>query len=325
MKSIKQAIKNRLRPFYKTLFRARAKNKILKKENADLKYQLNYLEHHFDIGDMKPAMGVLREFQLAEVDFARNILDILEPYNLELYLEGGALLGAKRHRGFIPWDDDIDIAMARSDYNKLLQILKTDAHFVWIDSSQKSGYYSEYYDKLIRANPHKNIVVRTPHCMHVFNGTCLRDASNLEFFPNDFLKEEVTEAQYLATRDKFINFMRKKHSWQEIFTYYETKWQESGLYSLEPTSRIVPGLGNWDLIMYDFHGFRRYDDVYPLTTIEFEGRKFPCPNKALAILEREYGKNWRDYPKDIGIPHTLLDKNTYFSMIGEPLIDYKDV
>ena len=42
------------------------------------------------------------------------------------------------------------------------------------------------------------------------------------------------------------------------------------------------------------------------------------------ILDREYSKSWRDYPKDIGFPQTLLDRNNYFKLIGEPLIDYKE-
>ena len=273
---------------------------------------------------MKPASGYLREFQLAEVEYARYILDLLKPYDIQMYLEGGALLGAKRHKGFIPWDDDIDIAMARSDYNKLFHALQTDPNFVWIDTTKKSGYYAEYYDKLIRENANKNTVIRTPTCTHVFNGTCLRDAKNLEFFPNDFLKEDVTEEQYLAFRDKAIAFIRKPHAWKELFDFYETTWEESGIFTLEHTSRIVPGLGNWDLTEYGYHGFRHHDDVYPTTTIVFEGKEFPCPNKAEEILNREYGKSWRDYPKDIGFPQTLLDRNKYYTMIGEPLIDYKE-
>lgn len=322
--SVKQLIIKCMGPLYPILFKTRIRNRKLEKEVKNLTFQVNYLKHHCDIGQLKPASGVLREFQLAEVDFADYILGLLKPYDIQMYLEGGALLGAKRHKGFIPWDDDIDVAMARSDYNKLLDVLKTDSNFKWIDSSKKTGYYSEYYDKLIRENPNKNIVVKTPHCMHVFNGTCLRDARNLEFFPNDFLKEDVTEEQYLAFREKVITFMRVPHTWKEIFDFYETSWKESGIYSLEPTSRIVPGLGNWDLTMYGFHGFRNHDDVYPLTTIKFEGKEFPCPNKAEEILNREYGKSWRNYPNDIGIPHTLVDKNRYFEMTGEPLIDFHE-
>ena len=202
-------------------------------------------------------------------------------------------MGAKRHKGFIPWDDDIDIAMARSDYNKLFHALQTDPNFVWIDTTKKSGYYAEYYDKLIRENANKNTVIRTPTCTHVFNGTCLRDAKNLEFFPNDFLKEDVTEEQYLAFRDKAIAFIRKPHAWKELFDFYETTWEESGIFTLEHTSRIVPGLGNWDLTEYGYHGFRHHDDVYPTTTIVFEGKEFPCPSAD---------------PKNLPVAHKLADQ-----------------
>lgn len=323
--NLKKAIIKCMGPLYPILFKKRIECRKLIKENKNLSYQISYLKRHSDISQLKPATGFLREFQLAEVNYARDILDLLKPYDLQMHLEGGALLGAMRHKGFIPWDDDIDVAMSRSDFNKLIHVLKTDPNFTWIDSSQKTGHYLGYYDKLIRSNPNKNIAIRTPHCIHVFNGTSLRDARNLEFFPNDFLKEDVTEEQYLACREKFISFIQEEHSWKEIFDYYETNWEASGIYSLEPTSRIVPGLGNWDLVMYGFHGFRHYDDVYPLKTIIFEGKEFPCPNKTEIILDREYGKHWRDYPNDIGIPHSLVDKNSYFAMIGEPQIDCKEV
>lgn len=331
MKKLKAFIIKCMGPLYGILFKTRIENRRLVKEKKDLEsqineltYQVNYLKHHFDIGQMKPASGYLREFQLAEVEYARYILDLLKPYDIQMYLEGGALLGAKRHKGFIPWDDDIDIAMARADFNKLLHVLQTDPNFVWIDTTQKSGYYAEYYDKNIRANANKNVVLMTPTCVHIFNGTCLRDAKNLEFFPNDFLKEDVTEEQYLAFRDKVIAFIRVPHAWKELFDFYEENWKASGIYSMEPTSRIVPGLGNWDLTEYGYHGFRHHDDVYPTTTIVFEGKELPCPNKAEVILDREYSKSWRDYPKDIGFPQTLLDRNNYFKLIGEPLIDYKE-
>jgi len=59
-----------------------------------------------------------------------NILDeidrICKKYNLKYFLVHGSLLGAVRHKGFIPWDDDLDIAMPRADYNKFMQVCQTE-------------------------------------------------------------------------------------------------------------------------------------------------------------------------------------------------------
>lgn len=50
--------------------------------------------------------------------------------NIDIYLYGGTLLGAIRHQGFIPWDDDIDVALSRTDYNKLLSVVKKNNNMI---------------------------------------------------------------------------------------------------------------------------------------------------------------------------------------------------
>lgn len=64
----------------------------------------------------------LREIQNEELYILKYVVDILEENNLRYSLLGGTLLGAIRHRRFIPWDDDIDIGMPRPDYNKLIKL-----------------------------------------------------------------------------------------------------------------------------------------------------------------------------------------------------------
>lgn len=63
----------------------------------------------------------LREIQLVEVNILKKIAQICETYNWKYFLYYGSLLGAVRHGGFIPWDDDIDIVMPRPDYEKLIE------------------------------------------------------------------------------------------------------------------------------------------------------------------------------------------------------------
>ena len=66
-------------------------------------------------------LSQLRQLQLAELDILKEVVKICDKYSLRYFMIGGTMLGAIRHKGFIPWDDDIDIALPQKDYELFLK------------------------------------------------------------------------------------------------------------------------------------------------------------------------------------------------------------
>ena len=61
-----------------------------------------------------------------DMRIVKAVVEICEKYNLKYYMLGGTMLGAIRHKGFIPWDDDIDLGMPRSDYEEFLKVAQSE-------------------------------------------------------------------------------------------------------------------------------------------------------------------------------------------------------
>lgn len=94
----------------------------------------------------------LRIIKKIELEIALEIKRICEENNINYSLSGGTLIGAVRHKGFIPWDDDIDMAMTRENYDKFLKIApeKIDGNRFYIVNYETDPNVGEPFTKVMR-------------------------------------------------------------------------------------------------------------------------------------------------------------------------------
>ncbi|MDE6655547.1 MAG: LicD family protein [Anaeroplasmataceae bacterium] len=128
----------------------------------------------------------LKKLQDIEIELLQEVDRICQKHNLVYTLAFGTLLGAVRHQGFIPWDDDIDIWMPREDYNKFKEICKTELnekYFYQSHSTDKKYYY--VFDKLRVNNTVFKETFLAKHKMHhgVF----------LDIFPLDYVADKPSK------------------------------------------------------------------------------------------------------------------------------------
>lgn len=95
----------------------------------------------------------LRNLQLVELDIMKLFASICEKHNLRYFLVGGTMLGAIRHKGFIPWDDDMDVGMPRPDYEKFLRIVRDELPdgYDFLNYKQNKEY-KRYFSRLVDKN-----------------------------------------------------------------------------------------------------------------------------------------------------------------------------
>ena len=93
--------------------------------------------------------GVMNDFQAKLLEIFKWLTKFLDKNNIKYYAIGGTMLGAVRHNGFIPWDDDIDIAVPRKDYNRLIELFnKKIDHYILECPNTNDGDYCYNYAKV---------------------------------------------------------------------------------------------------------------------------------------------------------------------------------
>lgn len=251
-----------------------------------------YKKNNIDITTIPPATGQTRDIQLANLALLKELDYVCKQNNLKYWLDGGTLLGAVRHKGFIPWDDDIDVAMLRDDYEKIIDAFKK--------STRNPDIFADY---AIGDRNFAQCIIKVQHkkCPHLF----------VDIFPWErygkrlTIEEQLQKTLYLKSlRTELEKIFKVKEPSSKVRKMICSYMTEKVL-----TNKVTDDKGDyvWGL---DFnHGwsnwFTHYEVLHPLKTIEFEGIEFPCLNDPDAFLSRLYG-DYMAYPKKIGTGHSMF-------------------
>lgn len=263
-----------------------AKREIAKERQENVFYQ--YKKDKIDITKVPPAQGLLRDIQLANLALLKELAYVCEKNNFKYILDAGTLLGAIRHTGFIPWDDDIDILMFREDYEKIVSAFK--------NTTRDSDIYAEYHrDK----DTNSQYFIKIKHKKCPFLG--------VDIFPLDSYGKHLSPKEQLITTNKICKIL--KHLKKEINPNISNKETKTILTKTMKEKILLSSTNeNGDFVYgVDFaHKLKNWfldrDIVLPLRKIQFEDSKYTTVNKPKEFLKNIYD-DYMKYPKKMKILH----------------------
>lgn len=239
-----------------------------------LHYFLNEL---VDIKSVPQATGELSVLQNSDLHMLRIFDAICKKHNFSYWLDYGTLLGAVRHGGFIPWDDDLDVAMLREDYERVLPMLKEEFLKYGIDVDER------------KENLMKRIGVGYQH---------EKTGIWLDVFPVDAVKTDKKR------NDIYYDLCSRMYKYQKFYKKNVLKGDREKL--LKKKKELVFSIetisGNNTVLLhgpeFEMPRFALHDkaDIFPLKKISFMGYEFFAPNNCDRYLKNVYGNSYMDFP-----------------------------
>ena len=240
------------------------------------------LEKSIDITKIPKATGNLRKVQLIKTTLL-NITDIiLKKYNIQFWLEYGTLIGAIRHKGFIPWDDDIDVCLLKENYLKLPKVFENELI--------KLGLTFKYGEK----NGSQAIrLCYKDFSIDFFSMEYLNKRCNTKEEKADFVKKWLNVKQELFKNKKISDFVNNKINHFEIMPEAdELKKQiiDKNYFQNPETKQIIRSVET--MSKTDKCAVFEMETIFPLQELDFEGTKLPAPKNPLQHLyeANEYGE-----------------------------------
>ena len=296
--------------FNKTIFRFlgfkisfKSKYAKLNAKVVELEQKLNtyeYMQNYFiDVTKLPKARGTLRKVQKIQANFLHILHLILKKYNISYWINYGTLLGAVRHKGFIPWDDDLDLGMMREDYLKVPEIfnkeLSSYGFSIRLDSAIK--FYWEY-------SPSQRFQLGEiyPHDLYFKKITDENEKKDLDKKANLCYQEFLKEFDLRESRKSFALY--NEIEFNKIQKLIEKLTKNIVLDNNKEISdgNIFVGA---EILPYGCANNYTYDTIFPLKELSFEGCVVNVPSDYDKYLTTLFGNYW------------LLPKNTIRNHLTE--------
>ena len=264
-----------------------------------------------------------------ELDMVERFVAVCAEHGLHYHIMGGTLLGAVRHKGFIPWDNDIDILMPRKDFNRLLEIgpeaFKSPLFFQ-TPVTEESRFFCTYVK--IR-NGNGTAGTREDYesginCGIFIDIFCLDEIPDSPLARKYYFRRlnEISKMQRFALGKKLHGgfLYRIKHSIQRfVYRYIYHNPDTATLFNIYQKAAGALAEMNCRQVAHQAFGYQEnfiWDkkDWDGFVQLEFEGLKLRAPKGYETILSHQYG----DYMK---LP---ADKSTHDYIDFDPDVPYSD-
>ena len=147
----------------------------------------------------------MNELQQRQLNLLKEFIKVCEKHNLKWFLIGGSTLGAIRHKGFIPWDDDIDLGMPREDYDKFMELqYEFEGTPYFIQNFKSDPCYIYNYGKLRDSS--------TTFIENFYKYHRINHGIWLDIFPIDGISMKMVEPKKLAKKIRYI--------WLQVYLTY---------------------------------------------------------------------------------------------------------
>ena len=282
--------------------RAYCKSEYFRRLMLERTEQMKYMKEVINPYGLPKAEGYLRKEQIRNTKYAKQVLEDISSLKLDLFIIGGTLIGAERQGGFIPWDDDIDFALLRKDYNMLLDFARANWHMTTRRGDGKIKY--RQLTELMRQYPNEYIFSVNPYCASLYRGTSIIDYAVVDFFIFDCFDGDYDYQDYKKTICEIKENIESREDVARNLEVEQEAVRNNG-HIVEYSEKI--GFALDTMIPYETLHVNSWLDaktIFPTKEIPFEDIYLPAPNDIKGYLSYEI-PGFEGVPSDIGIPKRL--------------------